>query len=100
MNGTMHYLPDGKVLSAGADGLLHGATPVLLPLMAPRLQGDFSPAGRVTLSLWAAGTLATVTFTPFAGPFTYGPNHVAGPRQALYVAQSRCSSFAASPCDG
>jgi len=89
MNGTMHYLPDGKVLSAGADGLLHGATPVLLPLMAPRLQGDFSPAGRVTLSLWAAGTLATVTFTPFAGPFTYGPNHVAGPRQALYVAQSR-----------
>lgn len=76
------------IMQARPDGSVASNQPVLLPIMAPRLQGDFDPSGTVKLALWAAGTLATLTFSPLAGPFTYGPNSVKGTRGAVAVAQS------------
>lgn len=88
MTKAARFHTDNPLMVARPDGSVTSETPVLLPMMAPRLQGDFDPSGSVKLALWAAGTLATLTFSPFAGPFTYGPNSVAGTRGAVAVAQS------------
>jgi hypothetical protein len=88
MTNAARFLIDNPLMVARPDGSVTSDTPVLLPMMAPRLQGDFDPSGSVKVALWAAGTLATLTFSPFAGPFIYGPNSVSGTRGAVAVAQS------------
>lgn len=75
-------------MTARPDGLVASAEPVLLPIMAPRLQGDCEPDGKVTLALWGAGTLGSVSFSPLAGPYVYAPNRVTGASGGAYVAQS------------
>jgi len=71
-----------------ADGQVSSQTPVYLPFMAPRLQGDLFPDGKLELSLWGAGKLANLFFTGWSGPFTYAPNRLLVPGGGLFVAQS------------
>lgn len=77
-----------SIMTAKADGSVVSTTPVLLPIMAPRLQGDFHPEGTMALSLWGAGKLATISFTPLTGPYVYGPNSVSSATGSVHVAQS------------
>ncbi|MEO7223555.1 MAG: GH116 family glycosyl hydrolase [Devosia sp.] len=88
MTAGARYQADANLLSSRSDGLLVAQNAVLLPIMAPRLQGDLDPGGSLTLALWAAGTLATVSFEPFTGPFEYAPNRVVGRTGSAHVAQS------------
>lgn len=83
-------LPVGPaMLTPRSDGLLLSAEPALLPVMAPRLQGDFKPDGLLDLSLWGVGKLAKVRFSGVGGPFVYGPNRVTGSGgSGIFVAQS------------
>jgi hypothetical protein len=76
------------LLTPRADGAIVSDTPVLLPVMAPRLQADAFPDGAVDLSLWGVGKIGRVRFTPLAGPFAYGPNRVVGRKGGVHVAQS------------
>ncbi len=82
-----------QVLIPLDDGQLRSATPVLVPFMAPRLQGDCRPEGRIELSLWGAGKLVNLTFTGWSAPFTYSPNRVEAHGGGLYVAQSAPALF-------
>lgn len=69
------------------DGRVEGPA-VLLPLMAPRLQGELHPDGQVELALWGAGDLGRLRFTPLPGPFVYWPNGLTGAEGAgVYMAQ-------------
>jgi hypothetical protein len=76
------------VLTPRADGALLAPEPVLLPVMAPRLQADVRPDGLADLSLWGVGRLGRVRFSPLAGPYVYGPNRVLGQKGGVHVAQS------------
>jgi len=82
-----------QVLIPLADGQLRSMKPVLVPIMAPRLQGDCRPEGKIELSLWGSGKLANLTFTGWSAPFTYGPNRVVADGGGLYVAQSAPALF-------
>ncbi|MDR6665660.1 GH116 family glycosyl hydrolase [Rhizobium sp. 1399] len=82
-----------QVLIPLDDGQLRSTTPVLVPFMAPRLQGDCRPEGRIELSLWGAGKLVNLTFTGWSAPFTYSPNRVEAHGGGLYVAQSAPALF-------
>lgn len=73
------------MLTARPDGLIESAAAVRLPFMAPRLQGELSPGGRLTLALWGEGEVAELRLAPFDGPFVHAPNRLAG---AFHVAQS------------
>lgn len=77
-----------RVLSPLADGQLVSEKPVLLPFMAPRLQGDCWPDGKIEISVWGCGKIANLTFSGWRGPFTYTPNRVETSGGGLYVAQS------------
>lgn len=70
------------------DGQVESDSPLQLAFMAPRLQGDLFPDGRLELSLWGCGRMANVFFEPWSGPFVYGPNRLTAERHALHVAQS------------
>ena len=65
MSVSARYRHDQNVMTARPDGLIEAHEPVLLPVMAPRLQADCEPDGRITLALWGAGTLGRVNFGPF-----------------------------------
>src|SRR6202795_2561493 len=80
--------PTQPLLRLRIDGLLDAASPLLLPIMAPRLQGDFDPEGTLKLALWGSGDVGTVRFAPLKGPFVYGPNGIASRRGGVLVAQS------------
>jgi len=69
-------------------GELETAHPVLLPIMAPRLQATCSPLGWIDLALWGAGSLGRVRFSPLAGPFVYGPNRIATGEGGVFAARS------------
>jgi hypothetical protein len=85
MQTALTPLPDGQVRSEQA---------VLLPFMAPRLQGDCRPEGKLELSLWGAGKLATLSFSGWTGPFVYAPNRVETANGGgLHVAQSMPALF-------
>jgi hypothetical protein len=76
------------------DGQVRSEQPALLPFMAPRLQGDCRPEGRLELSLWGAGRLATLSFSGWTGPFVYAPNRVeTADGGGLHVAQSAPALF-------
>jgi hypothetical protein len=76
------------IMRARPDGGLASAQPVLLPIMAPRLQADCRPDGMVDLAVWGCGKIAKVSFTPLAGPYVYGPNRILAARGGVYAAQS------------
>jgi glycogen debranching enzyme len=58
--------------------------------MAPRLQGELRPDGRLELSLWAAGRLGSLRVQGLAGPGVIAPNRWEGAAgDGLYVAQSQ-----------
>jgi len=88
MSTSARYRTGEQVMTARRDGRIASTEPVLLPIMAPRLQGDFEPDGRMTLSLWGAGTLGTVSFSQLTGPFVYSPNGVAAINGSVHVAQT------------
>ena len=88
MSRDMRYRANGKVFTPKADGMIETSEPVVLPIMAPRLQADFEPDGRTTVSLWAAGALATISFAALPAPYRYGPNTVHAALGGVYVAQS------------
>lgn len=85
--------PKPQVLTPLEDGQLRSAEPVLMPFMAPRLQGDCRPGGKIELSLWGSGKLANLTFTGWSAPFTYAPNRVEAHSGGLYVGQSSPALF-------
>ncbi|HVW92741.1 MAG TPA: glycogen debranching protein [Devosia sp.] len=76
------------MLTPRADGLLAAREPVLFPFMAPRLQGDCRPDGLAEVSLWGAGKLGRVRFTPLEGPYVLRPNSVSARNGGVHVAQS------------
>jgi len=82
-----------QILTPLPDGQLRSAEPVLVPFMAPRLQGDCHPKGKIELSLWGSGKLANLTFSGWSTPFTYAPNRVGAHGGGLYVAQSAPALF-------
>lgn len=81
-------LPGHDRLSVRDDGLIEAAAPLRAPFMAPRLQGEASPSGRLDLSLWGAGRLARIGFTPLEGPFAHAPNRIVSRAGGIFVAQS------------
>ena len=82
-----------QILTPLLDGQLRSTEPVLFPFMAPRLQGDCRPEGKIELSLWGSGKLANLTFSGWSAPFTYAPNRVEAHGGGLYVAQSAPALF-------
>jgi hypothetical protein len=77
------------VLTPDAEGLLRSERACVTAFMAPRLQGEHHPEGWLELSLWGAGALGRLRFTPLQGPFRYGPNRVENDRgEGLFTAQS------------
>ena len=81
--------PDTLPLRPQPDGRLRAARPVLLPFMAPRLQGDLHPDDKLTLSLWGAGHLATLFLDLPEAEVFYTPNRAEWQGGGLFVAQSR-----------
>jgi len=75
-------------LTPAASGLLLSSRSTVLPFMAPRLQGDFWPDGRLDLSVWGVGRVARLRFPAIAGPYRYGPNRVEGASGGVHVAHS------------
>lgn len=75
-------------LTPAADGTLISSRSTLLPFMAPRLQGDVWPDGRLDLSVWGIGRLARLRFSAIAGPYRYSPNRVEGADGGVHVAHS------------
>ncbi|MGG7517745.1 GH116 family glycosyl hydrolase [Allorhizobium undicola] len=71
-----------------ADGLVETDLPLQMAFMAPRLQGDFYPQGRLELSLWGCGRMASLMLEPWDGPFIHAPNRLTCGEAGLYVAQS------------
>ena len=76
------------VLTPRTDGRVESLSPVLLPIMAPRLQGEFHADGTLVLALWGAGALGRLRFTPIAGPYVHAPNLMTAPGGGVYAAQS------------
>ena len=79
-------MPDA-VLKARADGLVESEQAVVLPIMAPRLQGELSAKGSAELALWGEGDLGRLRFTGLDGPYVYGPNSLSAATGAVHVAQ-------------
>lgn len=76
------------MLTPDEDGRLRSARALPTAFMAPRLQGEHRPDGELDLSLWGAGRLGRLRFSPGEGPFRYGPNGAESVRGGLFVAQS------------
>ena len=80
--------PPAPILTPRPDGLAGSVRPVLLPIMAPRLQGQAYPEGWIDLALWGSGDLGRVRFSRLEGPFVYRPNGLTCRGGGLHVAQS------------
>lgn len=76
------------MLAPRTDGLLESPRPARLPFMAPRLQGELRPDGRLDLALWGEGPVGRIRLALPDGPFLYAPNRVTWPGGGLFVAQS------------
>ena len=75
------------VLKARPDGLIESQQAVVLPIMAPRLQGELSAKGSADLALWGEGDLGRLRFSGLDGPYVYGPNSLSTASGAVHVAQ-------------
>ena len=53
----------GALLTPRADGRVTSRSPVRLPIMAPRLQGEAHAEGLLDLALWGAGSLGVAVRT-------------------------------------
>jgi len=76
------------IARARPDGLAESDMALQFAFMAPRLQGDLLPEGKLELSLWGCGRIANVMLEPWTGPFVYAPNRLRTPSQSLHIAQS------------
>lgn len=85
---SVSYSADANIMQARPDGGVGSDVAVLLPIMAPRLQADCQPDGKIELSLWGVGKLGTVLFEALPGPYVYGPNSVITGAGGVHVAQS------------
>jgi glycogen debranching enzyme len=57
--------------------------------MAPRLQGELTPEGALSLAIWGLGDVGGLNLLGFDGPLVIAPNRVEGASgSGLYVAQS------------
>ena len=83
--------PNEPCLRPRADGMLAAGKPLLLPIMAPRLQGECDPKGTLKVAVWGSGDIATLRFAPLEGRLIYGPNQIASRRGGIFVAQSQPS---------
>ncbi|TPW27233.1 glycogen debranching protein [Martelella alba] len=72
-----------------SDGQVASSKGLQLAFMAPRIQGDFYPEGRLEISLWGCGRIANLFTSPLKGELTYAPNRVTGKGCGLYIAQSQ-----------
>jgi len=61
-----------------ADGLLEADRPPAFPIMAPRLQGELSGAGSVSLSLWGEAGAARLRLAGIEGPLVAAPGRLEG----------------------
>jgi len=86
---SVNPCPSECVLTPQNDGQLAGQSAMLLPFMAHRLQGTFSPQGVVQLALWGSGSFGSVHLSAFDGPYLLAPNRLTAGRQGFYVAQSQ-----------
>jgi hypothetical protein len=76
-------------MQARDDGLIASATLPEFPLMAPRLQGELSADGDLTLSIWGAGEVGRLRIEGLQGPFVVAPNRIEASEGAgVFVAQS------------
>ena len=72
-----------------ADGLLDVAGAPAFPIMAPRLQGELTPDGRLSLALWGRGEGARLKLEGLDGPLVLAPGRIVGQQgKGLFVAQS------------
>ncbi|HEY8571921.1 hypothetical protein [Phenylobacterium sp.] len=76
------------MLRPRADGLLESDDPVRFAFMAPRLQGELAPDGRLDLALWGEGRAGAARLALPQGPYLYAPNRMTWPGGGLFVAQS------------
>ncbi len=77
------------ILTARADGQLDASGPFSFPIMAPRLQGELSPDGTLSLALWGTSEALRVRLEGLTGPLVTGPGRIVGPDgRGLFVAQS------------
>src|SRR5581483_12280905 len=81
-------MSEAPKLRPNAAGELEAAHPVLLPIMAPRLQATCAPDGLIDLALWGAGSLGRIRFASLSGPFVYGPNRISSRDGGVFAAQS------------
>ncbi len=81
-------MTEKTIAVARPDGLVETTHPVQLAFMAPRLQGDIFPEGRLKLSLWGCGQMANLFFDAWDGPFVHAPNRLTTGGQSLHVAQT------------
>jgi glycogen debranching enzyme len=58
--------------------------------MAPRLQGELTPAGELSIGIWGVGEVGRLTLAPPPGPLIVAPNRIetADGTAGLYAAQS------------
>lgn len=84
------FQPDTARLVPLADGTVSAAAPVEFAFMAPRLQGNLYPDGRVEIALWGAGSIANLRVKPIeTASYNYAPNRVLWDQGGLFLAQSQ-----------
>ncbi|MDK4701959.1 glycogen debranching protein [Rhizobium sp. CNPSo 4062] len=77
------------MMTPTSQGEITTRHPVILPIMAPRLQADAHPGGYLDLALWGSGRLGRIRFSKLAGPYVYGPNRIIAEAGGIFVAQSK-----------
>ena len=77
------------MMTPTSHGEITTSHPVILPIMAPRLQADAHPDGYLDLALWGSGRLGRIRFSKLAGPYVYGPNRIIAEAGGIFVAQSK-----------
>lgn len=75
------------LLRARPDGRVESDAAVILPIMAPRLQGELHADGWAELALWGAGALGKLRFSALRGPFVHFPNGLDAADGGVHVAQ-------------
>jgi hypothetical protein len=71
------------------DGLLSTDRLPAFPIMAPRLQGELTPQGVLTLSIWGNGEVGRLRIEGLEGPLAVAPNRIEGHGgTGLFVAQT------------
>jgi glycogen debranching enzyme len=89
MDGQPAMATAASSLRPRADGLLDASGLPAFAIMAPRLQGELSPDGTLSLSLWGTSEVARLSLGGLEGPLTVGPGRILGADgRGLFVGQS------------